>query len=303
MGKVLNLQARKWYYSVVMLVIASVQVEAKMDGSLILNSDGTPKKTLVNLLSKLKVEHNGTLKGIVAATQKAWLRKPGQERWDLKKEVDIGDKDSVLKLLSECGCIDEVYPEEKQYDYVLVMGALASGIRYRLDYVVNFWKKGTRFKEVVFLGSERPRNVDRETAEILYRGSYKKGIVFPETECEIMKLLFSQADVSREFVENVHVTFINAPMRKNPNGKVMQPTASDALKVWLKDCAKPGTCLVVSNNPYLGYTNSVVKTFLPSSFTVETVGPAANKMSNVAVHLDNLTRWLYQEQVRRSKKQ
>ena len=76
-------------------------------------------------------------------------------------------------------------------------------------------------------------------------------------------------------------------------------STADTFIDWLKQNPESGSCLVISNNPYIGYQDLVARTFLPSDFKIETVGSQGSG-EKVSVYLDNLARWLYQEKQRRS---
>ena len=80
------------------------------------------------------------------------------------------------------------------------------------------------------------------------------------------------------------------------NGILKRPTTPDTVLDWLKIKPHPGLCLAISNQPYVLYQDSVLKTVLPPSFTVETIGEKMDETSyNVSLLLDNLARFLYQE--------
>ena len=75
------------------------------------------------------------------------------------------------------------------------------------------------------------------------------------------------------------------------------PNRSDTFKLWLNEKSLPDSILAFSNEPYVGYEHAVFKTLIPKEFSIETVGPKANVIMSVDVFLDNLARWLYQENV------
>lgn len=81
---------------------------------------------------------------------------------------------------------------------------------------------------------------------------------------------------------------------------LVRPTTGDTVDSWLQSNLISGSCLVISNNPYVGYQDSVVRTLLPNDFKIETVGNKCSLSVVIAVYLDNLVRWLYQEQKRLS---
>lgn len=59
---------------------------------------------------------------------------------------------------------------------------------------------------------------------------------------------------------------------------------------WLQENPKPGTCLVFSCQPYLNYQEQILKIVLPTTFTVEIVGPGGGSTSPLSVLLDTAAR-------------
>lgn len=270
---------------------------------LILNADGSPKHCLAQLLSEFKIEHNGTLDDIVQKTQAAWLRGANQERWDLiDGAISPELEQRVHELLKACGCIDEVRPCSDRYDYVLVMGALASTMRKRLEYALSLWRNGISFNQIVFLAGQRPRMVDKETAlDIFGKEIEVEQANLPATESDIIHAIYEHIDLPQNFASKVEVVWVDSPMKQNAAGVLVRPTTADTFQDWLKLNPVPGTALVISNNPYIGYQDSVARSLLPGTFKIETVGSRCSEKTKIAVHLDNLARWLYQEKLRRQK--
>jgi hypothetical protein len=299
------------FYAGYSIILSCNNTNWQPKADLILDQDGSPKPCLVDLLSTFNIKHNGTLDDIVAHTQVSWLRKPGQERWDMQ-DMSVENLAGVNDQLRACGCIGEIKPALKQYDYVLVMGALASRMRTRIAYALQLWQSGVRFKKMIFLGGERPRNTDLETEDqilgtnlnynpLVKKQNWQFDGELPKTEFEIMQILFDQAELPADFSQNVELVWVNAPMKLNNQGQLVRPTTGDTVNAWLELKPELGTCLVVTNNPYVGYQDSVARTLLPANFKVETVGHKDADEFNLAVYLDNLARWLHQEKQRRLK--
>jgi hypothetical protein len=124
-----------------------------------------------------------------------------------------------------------------------------------------------------------------------------ENFVIPKTECEMMKVILAQTKLPID-MKNILVVVVNSPQVKMPNGAARRATTADTISDWLKTSpAAPGKCLFVSNQPYVGYQNSVVQLLLPEKFTSDTVGVKVDNLEsvNVNVCLDTLVRWLYQE--------
>ncbi|HZW60965.1 MAG TPA: hypothetical protein VFF04_01955 [Candidatus Babeliales bacterium] len=266
--------------------------------------DRQPSAALLELLNILSVSHDGSFDSIVAETQKAWLRKPGTERWHLE-EICTNNRDVIMALFDQLGCIQKVEPSKQEYDYGIILGATVFRVRTRLTYLLDLWQQGIRFKTLVFLGGQRPLDAQVEPADLLinsaahgYRyanDSWQFTGTVPSTEYEMMKIVFEQTKFPAGFLENVDIVFVNAPMQQQPDGSLRRPTTVDIINEWLNHTPKAGTCLFVSNQPYVGFQDSSVRTALPVHFNLETVGEAAKSNELIAVHLDNVARWLYQE--------
>jgi hypothetical protein len=80
-------------------------------------------------------------------------------------------------------------------------------------------------------------------------------------------------------------------------------TTGDTIIDWLATSPAHGDCLFISNQPYVGYQDSVMRTYIPHSFgSLETCGPQASNTTRNSDILDDLARFLYQEKIRREKK-
>jgi len=261
--------------------------------------------TLLEILEVTQVKHEGNLKSIVDATQKAWLRPAGVERWQMG-ETYKEQGPTLYPLFKRMGIMDDVNPTQKNYDYGVILGALVSRVRQRLASAVEAWNNGVRFTHLVFLVGARPLDPEKESERDLFNVSnkylpikpgWKAPEVLPTTETEMARMVFDQADLPEEFRKAVTVTFIDTPMQKTATGDLRRPNTGDTVNQWLADPAtKPGTVLAFSNQPYVDYQDAVLRTLLPETFTVETVGAAGSGNEQVDVVLDNLARWLYQEQ-------
>lgn len=275
----------------------------------ILNQKGKPTPNLLKLLATLSIKHDGTLDSIVQATQREWLRPAGKERWDAPDKHE--DKRAhVLALLDQFGCLKDVHASKKQYTRVVMLGALMSRVRGRLAYLLKQWESGVRFDEIVVLGGKRPLHPKLESREILLDTNNKelparKDWMFqgsvPKTESEMIRMVFDQADLPDKLKKTVRIVFVETPMQKRSDGSMRRPNTGDTVVHWLQMYKpQPGTCLVISNQPYVGYQDSVLRTFLPKDFEIETIGGRAYDDLPLAVHLDNFARWLYQERKRRA---
>ena len=66
---------------------------------------------LQKILLITNVTHYGSLESVVNATQKAWLRKPGVERWHMGDTYQKFDQ-QLAPLFKELGMEDEIKPSQ-----------------------------------------------------------------------------------------------------------------------------------------------------------------------------------------------
>lgn len=265
----------------------------------ILTKDGTPTKALLDILNYSNIESDGTLKNIVEITQQKWIRALGKERWHMN-ELNF-DKKRMLNLLEEINCGNELTPKNNNYDYLIILGGIATGVKLRLDYMIHLWNSGIRFNKVILLAGERKLDPVIESKKVLDELLLENQI--PADEIELMECLYANAIWSTSLTD-IPVEIVKSKAYINLDGSVTRPTTGDTVKEWLKNVPDKEltgkSCLAISIVPFIGYQDSVLRTFLPASLSLETVGPKSNKEEIIAVHLDNLARWLYQEQIRRN---
>ncbi len=242
-----------------------------------------PYPALEKLLNVLEVPHGPDLQSIVDATQTRWIQKD-KERWEFEKRNE-DKRDLLLPLFKELGMIDTVDASGTMYDYALVYGATYGSVVARIEHLVSQYKRGVRFSQVVLLTGQRQL------------GSFigERGLPY-KTETEMMLDLWKTMPMP-ESLRTLPYLLVDAPEQEK-NGQLVRPTTKDTLVEWLKTKPTPGTCLFVSNQPFSGYQEAVAKCALPSSFTIETIGRQADPKMPVAILLDNLARWLYQENER-----
>jgi len=242
-------------------------------------------------------------KKIVEITQKHWLREYGKERWEIQ-EKSPNKRTEILKLVRKLGFVEAVQVQKKQYDYALILGALAPTMKKRLGFLVQQWKKGVRFKKIFFLVGERPRDPVMESSQILLeRNKYIKFPkhlklkTLPQTETDLAKMIYFNAILPKQFSE-IPFEFVNTP-RKIQNAKLIRPTTADTVeflfeKQWIP---KKASLLSISNQPYIPYQDAILRGALlqKGDFDLETVGFESDADTKISVYLDSLARTLYSE--------
>ncbi|WP_419533325.1 hypothetical protein [Endozoicomonas sp.] len=248
--------------------------------------------TLSELLTELNIPHAPTLDSIINASQ-VWRRKPGQERWELPTlNISKTQKDRAFELLDQLGLVSPARPPNKQYDYALLLGATAPGMKRRLDYLAYWWNQGIRFKRLIFLVGQRPLNPGIDYLDILTRKPDDQNLgqlPFTETEAAIM---LHQLAPMPEAMRDMPVEFIDTP-RNWRNRLWHRPNTRDTLKQWIKVEPLPGTALVISDQPHGAYQKEVVRQELPVGFSVDLAAGPADPATTLPIYLDALALWLY----------
>ena len=267
----------------------------------------TPPPDLLKLLATLGIQHDGTLVGINKIAQEKFLRKPGQERWEME-DIYEDKRSLILPLLEKLVVIHAVFPSSRHYGTIIIHGAVVETMRQRLKFLDMLWAQGIRGDEIVFLTGERPLDPTLENEEKLsnqelsaipFKPGWCRKIPIPSTEADAASLVWDQV-ISHPDLQKKKVHFVRAPMKHNPmTGKPQRPSTKDTVLAWIATEPKVGKILAISNNPYIPYQHQVMLNILEQEgvlkkgVTLETVGPAANSDTLIAVHLDNLARWIY----------
>ncbi|MEG0036770.1 MAG: hypothetical protein RSB82_00625 [Victivallaceae bacterium] len=220
---------------------------------------------------------------IIAATQRMWLRKPNQERWDVK-ELSEDQRLFVLDWAKKQGFFSSWKPLDKSYDKAFILGATTSRMSMRLKYLKQLWEnEGVRFNEVVWLTGDRP--LDPRVDDL--------------TECcnnesQAACVIWKEAHLPKE-MHKLPVVFVSAPMKVN--GDVLKrPNTEDTIIAWLERDPKPCKAIFVSNQPFCGYQFAVIDKNLPKEFLFDVVGHGTKTTSDpalAAVVLDSIARWIY----------
>jgi hypothetical protein len=232
---------------------------------------------LRDLATNLGIDPNEDL---VSETQKRWLRKPGQERWEVA-ELPPEERAFVLNWAKEQGLYDAWLPACTTYDKAIILGATTSRMQLRLDYLREMWNEGVRFDEIVWLTGDRP--LDKRVDSLIGRC---------QTEAEAARILWEEASLPEE-MRNLSVVFIAAPMKNNGTSR---PNRQDTLTAWLKTEPEPCRILLVSSQPHCGAEFAAINATLPQPFLFDLVGPGTNPENHpteAAVTLDSIARWIY----------
>lgn len=214
----------------------------------------------------------------------------GKERWEMQGRFE-DRKAPALPILEKLGCISPVYAEKMHYNYAIVLGALGKTMQRRLDFLYQEWQRGVCFDQIVLLTGERDLNPEKED--------------FP-SHCHTETDLLLDQYYNSPLYDLVPFQLIDAPKERILDGSIRRPNTASTVRSWLSSCPKPGTCLAVSTQPFVGYQEAVLRYLLPSSFIVEAIGPATPAVNEdlpnggfttfpLHIYLDNFARWLIYE--------
>jgi hypothetical protein len=277
--------------------------------SALFDAQGNPAPALLDLLAFLHVQHDGTLDSIVAATQKEWLRQAGKERWQVEEKYPEL-RNQLMPYFEKVITLQEIKPLHDHYDYGIVLGAMVSRVRMRFAYLIDLWRAGVRVDKIVFFTGQRKLDPEQESSQILldanngflpFKKDWHLTTPLPTIEIEMAKLVYEQADIPAD-MQKIPVQFADAPSQIMPDGTIRRPNRIDTINAWLAANPTPGSCLCISTQPHIGYEDAALRTSMPATFSIETVGPAARPTVRNVEILDALTRWLYQEQQMRNLK-
>lgn len=240
----------------------------------LVDEHGQPTAPLLSLFEVLNTPHEGSLETLAQNAQKFWHQKG--DRWTFQDRFEE-QKEQILPLLEELGCFKTVQAKHNHYQYGVVLGALAVTVEKRIQFLVQEWKRGIRFDEIIFLTGQRPLHPQKE-AQFLDHA---------KTETDMMLLVWQQTSMPPE-LRAIPLVVIDAP----PVPDRGRPTTASTVYAWLDERPIPGTCLVFSSEPYVGYQNSILSYLLPVSFSIETVGPEGGRHYSTAILIDNVAKWL-----------
>lgn len=271
-------------FKFIVLCMALFGLKAYGSGYEPLHREGVLTQPVKEIFTCLGAPVN-TLQEANAYAQKHLLRTG--ERWDKQADDALQQKmkennEFLVARLKALGMIDAVVPEKKECVYALLMGALRSRVADRLAHLKTLYDEGYRFKHVVLLGGVRELQVGEKVglpADVT-------------TEAEMMAYEYKQLAC----FENVQMLLVNAPMIQKPDGSSARPTTDSTLELFAKVAPSDGSCLVVSNNPYiLRQTKTAQRMLDQARFPVTSAGPAASPDGNIVIFMDEFARTLYEE--------
>lgn len=238
----------------------------------------------VDPLPELKTEVE-CLGWIVAYTQQHWLRSPGTERWELVASEPSNT--AVLELLNNSALIVEQPPLQSHYDHVLLMSAFESVFLRRIDYFSRLVQGGLSFGKVVLLGGERRLDPLHETAAIQWLGPDAR-------EIEMLAHHAQRMSEREDHIAGLEFIQCSTAYVADAAGGLRRPNTDDTVVRWSEQMYEGGSVLCLSNQPFVHYQTSVVRSVLGPQTVVHGAGPATEPDTlNLQIVFDAAARLLF----------
>lgn len=243
-----------------------------------ITEDGQLKPAAQELVALFDFQTD-SLQELSLLLEKKWLQ-AHIDCWNMDHRFEE-NYDSGFALLQELGFTNEVRAANDHYDYALVLGATKSVMEERLDFLYEEYLRGVRFDTIVLLSGARDLDPEIET--------YPEGL---KTEYELLIYLFDRHPLK----QLVPYVAIDSPKQLLENGTLRRPTTASTITDWLKTRPAAGSCLAVSNQPFVNYQEAVLCCLLPAPFKVEVIGPNETRKYPLAIYLDLFAKQLKYEQ-------
>lgn len=242
--------------------------------SLVLETLGEPPKTTTP----------DSLAGwLVSETQRAWLRPPGKERWQVEATRECDEK--LVRILEDSPFQAERLPRTACADHVLLMSAIESEFLVRLEYFSVLVREGFVPNAVYLLGGQRVLDPDRE-CEI-------RGVLGQEArEIDMLEFHAEQARNRHPWLEGLEFVSCSTPYQEDASGNLRRPNTHDTIVTWLQEHFDGGSVLCLSNQPFVDYQTTLFRKLLPKEVVIDGAGARADRCSPSIV-LDAIARMLY----------
>lgn len=251
-------------------------------------------ETLDALLTILDVPHTRHFDSMVNASQ-IWRRSPQQERWQLPDlNIDQTTHNEAFTLLQRLDLVTKITPQRTSYDYALWLGATVPTMQARLEHLVRLWESGTGFNKIIALVGLRPimpsiDQIEPLTTQLAGKNRVRESRPITELEgAEMIYLLTQMPDAMR----HTAIEYISTPRRWEKD-HWQRPNTRDTVATWLQTHPKPGSVLVISEQPNAHYQMEVVRQTLPKTFSVDLAAAKALPDTRLALILDALALWLH----------
>jgi hypothetical protein len=209
------------------------------------------------------------------------------ESWDPQPPKALHDiirrqQPFILHQLHALGMVQAHMPTQKEHTYALLLGSLYEDVVERFSYLSHLYDADFQFKYLVLVGSERSL-LDHEKAQL------PEGLT---TEAQMLFYLCRQYP----HLKNKYLMLINAPRILQADGSFARATTESTLKHFMQRAQEPGSCLIISNNPYIWRQTKVAqRTLDQTQFPTQGAGAAYKEsLIDSILLMDEFARTLYE---------
>lgn len=251
-----------------------------LNGHILLNDDMSLSSSLVDLFKFLNVKNIKTAKEANEYAQQNFLRPKGIER-QMQKPHPLESKfNKAVPILKSMKMIDAI-PASGHFDYLAFNGQSLPQMRYQVEFIKH---SDVTFNQIVFATGSRNLKAVFDKNDPLF------GVI--HNEHDAAKYLL------KEYFPNSKSIVLNATTDKLP-----RPNTKTTVDAWMQTNPQPGSILMVSNNPYIGYQYLTWYGVLKKNGWFEKGGSLTmcgdhqreEKRNRLAVILDNVARTLFTE--------
>lgn len=247
-----------------------------------------PTQLLKDIFKIMNVSGVEKLETAVKQSNFRWIRPKGLERWDIYSIFDNEQRATLSKKIKYSSLAKEKMPLKKHYDAIVVLGATASRVKSRMEFLTRIYKAGITCDKIYLLGSTRDLKIGTEADKEMAKSLKAKSA--ETTEMAMMKE-FWQQNVVLNSIE--HITVVAIQSGERPDGT--RAKTEDTLRDMAKDFGdvQGKNFLFISDNPYICYQDAVAKKILvPYGVNIETVGAVMTSQESMENVLDTVARCL-----------
>ncbi len=281
------------------------------------DENNQPRKALFDLAQLHGWEHDGTLAGLVAITQRECIPRDETGRplktWDIPPDADNRFADSarlvtfaILDSLGQSGDAG-VMPNLQRYHYLLIHGHWPPDAWMRVQLVCQLWLSGVRFDQIVILASQLRVPDDVSIGMLLTRGVLDADSIDPQalntipiTEASCVEWLL-RAAAPPGMLEEIEVSLIETPHQMIA-GRAEAANTRQSLCAWRDACPAqddpewfaivfPGNSLSITNGWQTPRQGIITPDELLSwncgfdRYSIETIGAPGGYQHSLTVRL------------------
>ncbi|WP_010298034.1 hypothetical protein [Candidatus Odyssella thessalonicensis] len=278
--------------------------------SALISDNFLPSPALREIFKIIQLPAAGDIFTFSTLAQQHLLRPAGLWRWEVGASPYEDKASQLMPLLEKMGLRGPQQPIQQKYQTIFIHGTIFFNLRPRLKFLDALWEQGLRADDIILVAGQRPLNPEVETGTALFDQAHcpypfapgwQPPAHMPANQTEVGRLVWDQIILNR-YLREQKLTVLTVPDPLDAStGQKRHANTGDTIWHWLKSSTSVRSCLAISNNPFIGYQDAVLrevmaeqKIMVPSP-ACETAGAAANADVGLSIYLDSLARWLYSE--------